>query len=63
MMKSFDYIATNSLSDVTTLLRRYATKARLLDGDTDLLLRLERRLVKAVPEATLTAKSRARKLL
>src|SRR3990167_7979967 len=44
-MKSFDYIAPQSLSDVTTLLRRYGTKARLLAGGTDLLLRLERRLV------------------
>ena len=37
-----------SLSDVTTLLRRYGTKARLLAGGTDLLLRLERRLVEPI---------------
>ena len=47
-MKSFDYIAPQSLSDVTTLLRRYGTKARLLAGGTDLLLRLERRLVEPI---------------
>lgn len=44
-MRSFDYFAPQSLSDVTSLLRRYGTKARLLAGGTDLLLRLERRLV------------------
>src|SRR3972149_703057 len=44
-MKSFDYFAPQSLSDATSLLRRYGIKARLLAGGTDLLLRLERRLI------------------
>ena len=53
-MRSFDYFAPQSLSDVTTLLRRYGTKARLLAGGTDLLLRLERRLVE--PSAVIDLK-------
>jgi len=44
-MRNFDYFAPQSLSDATSLLRRYGTKARLLAGGTDLLLRLERRLI------------------
>ncbi|MBI3001610.1 MAG: xanthine dehydrogenase family protein subunit M [Deltaproteobacteria bacterium] len=44
-MRSFDYFAPQSLADATSLLRRYGTKARLLAGGTDLLLRLERRLI------------------
>lgn len=44
-MRSFDYFAPQSLGDATSLLRRYGTKARLLAGGTDLLLRLERRLI------------------
>jgi carbon-monoxide dehydrogenase medium subunit len=44
-MRSFDYFAPQSLSDATSLLRRYGNKSRLLAGGTDLLLRLERRLV------------------
>jgi CO/xanthine dehydrogenase FAD-binding subunit len=43
-MRSFDYFAPQSLGDATSLLRRYGTKARLLAGGTDLLIRLERGL-------------------
>lgn len=44
-MRSFDYFAPQSLGDAASLLRRYGTKAKLLAGGTDLLLRLERGLV------------------
>ncbi|MBI4489188.1 MAG: xanthine dehydrogenase family protein subunit M [Deltaproteobacteria bacterium] len=44
-MGNFDYFAPQSLGDATSLLRQYGNKSRLLAGGTDLLLRLERRLV------------------
>jgi len=44
-MRSFEYFAPQSLADAASLLRRYRTKAKLLAGGTDLVLRLERRLV------------------
>ncbi|MBI4523838.1 MAG: xanthine dehydrogenase family protein subunit M [Deltaproteobacteria bacterium] len=44
-MKSFDYFAPQSLDDATSLLHRYGKKSTLLAGGTDLLLRMERRLI------------------
>src|SRR5574341_366781 len=44
-MTGFDYFAPQRLEEAVSLLRRYGSKAALLAGGTDLLLRLERRLV------------------
>ena len=44
-MREFDFVSPQSLGEATALLRRYGTQARLLAGGTDLLLRVERRLV------------------
>lgn len=53
-MRSFEYFAPQSLADAASLLRRYRTKAKLLAGGTDLLLRLERRLIE--PSAVIDLK-------
>ncbi len=44
-MTGFDYFAPQSLSGAVSLLRRFGNKASLLAGGTDLLLRLERKLI------------------
>ena len=44
-MRGFDYFIPQRLEEAVSLLRRHGNKAALLAGGTDLLLRLERRLV------------------
>lgn len=44
-MRSFDYFAPQKLGEAVSLLRRHGKKATLLAGGTDLLLRLERRVI------------------
>ncbi len=44
-MKAFDYFAPQKLGEATSLLRRHGKKASCLAGGTDLLLRMERRVV------------------
>ncbi len=44
-MRGFDYFAPQGLEEAVSLLRRHGKKAALLAGGTDLLLRVERRLI------------------